>query len=66
MLVMAREGRATQVFYRRTSQNRHKFHEGTHNEPRLEKLGGPPEFTLRPAFAGPVARAMTILVGIKA
>jgi hypothetical protein len=27
---------------------------------RLENLGGPPEFTLRPAFAGPAARAMTI------
>ena len=27
---------------------------------RLEKLRGPPEFTLRRAFAGPAARAMTI------
>ena len=36
------------------------FFEEMRKGSRLENLGGPPEFTLRPAFAGPVARAMTI------
>jgi hypothetical protein len=56
---MAREGGPPRWFHIERRKIGTIFFEEMRNGWRLENLGGPPEFTLRPAFAGPVARAMT-------
>jgi hypothetical protein len=60
MLAPMREGGPPRWFHIERRRIGTIFFEEMRKGWRLENLRGPPEFTLRPAFAGPVARAMTI------